>query len=296
MGLPKQVLKTLVAENAYRPITGKFGVFGKQTVHADREFLDLLSKAAGRTLKVGNDSQTRHSNAYDWVADDKDLIESVFEVDYQILDRSPYEGADVIVDLCQPVRNELKNSYDFIYSGGTFDNVFDPAMVMRNASEMLRPGGRIVSYETAQGLLGAFLQFTPEWFYSFFASNNYKDCKVYLLHQERPGSSRFDYETTVYEWTPQFSRNPQFDYFQASLTHPGIQYILCVAEKAANSSNSEIPTQMQYIDEIATDWRLKESIFAESGRRLFDFLKEPQVVERPLPFGSDHFEPLLESF
>jgi hypothetical protein len=45
---------------------------------------------------------------------------------------SPYEGAEIIHDLNRPVPDKLKESADFIVDGSTLDNVFDPAMVLRN--------------------------------------------------------------------------------------------------------------------------------------------------------------------
>ena len=296
MGMPKQVIKALLHEDSVRPITGSFGVFGKQTVHISPGWLDSL----GRGLtNLSSDKETRHSPTRDFAIDDKSLVEALFDVKYRIYDRSPYEGAETIVDLNLPLPASMGGTCDFLYSGGTLDNVFNPAQVLMNASAMLAPGGRMVSYETGQGILGAYLQFTPEWFYSFFAVNRYKRVSVYLLHQEEFGESRFEYNTTVYEWNPEFTRNSDFNYFEASTTHPGIQYVLCIAEKGDMSSNDQIPVQMQYIDEHALDWRtMVDRKNLEAFPTLSDLTPDskPLTGSRNLPFNSTHYKAILQNF
>lgn len=296
MGMPKQVIKALLHEDRVRPITGTFGVFGKQTVHVSQEWLDSLDRGL---TNLGSEKETRHSPTRDFAIDDKSLVEALFGAKYKIYDRSPYEGADTIVDLNLPLPSNLAGSCDFLYSGGTLDNVFNPAQVLMNASKMLAPGGRIVSYEASQGILGAYLQFTPEWFYSFFAVNGYKRVSVFLLHQEQFGDSRFQYSTTVYQWNPEFTRDSDFNYFEASRTHPGIQYVLCIAEKGDLSSDDQIPVQMQYIDENSLDWRKavdRETLASFST--LSDLSPDAQPVSgsRKLPFNSTHYKPILQNF
>jgi 2-polyprenyl-3-methyl-5-hydroxy-6-metoxy-1,4-benzoquinol methylase len=60
------------------------------------------------------------------------------------VDVSPYEGAEVIHDLNQPLPDRLRGTADFIVDGSVLDNVFDPATGLRNLTEMLRPGGRLL--------------------------------------------------------------------------------------------------------------------------------------------------------
>jgi hypothetical protein len=48
------------------------------------------------------------------------------------LDASSCEDAEIVHDLNRPLPNHLKATADFIVDGGTLDNVFDPAMTLRN--------------------------------------------------------------------------------------------------------------------------------------------------------------------
>ena len=56
------------------------------------------------------------------------------------LDASAYEGAEIVHDLNRPLPDNLKAMADFIVDGSTLDNVFDPAMTLRNYAQLLRPG------------------------------------------------------------------------------------------------------------------------------------------------------------
>jgi hypothetical protein len=64
------------------------------------------------------------------------------------LDHSNYEGAEIIHNLTTPVPPELRKRADFILDGSPLDNVFDPATVITNFAEMLRPGGRLITTNT----------------------------------------------------------------------------------------------------------------------------------------------------
>lgn len=58
----------------------------------------------------------------------------------------------------------MESSFDFLYKGGCLDNVFSPAYVLINSSRLLNNNGRVLHYESASRLLGAFTFVTSEWF------------------------------------------------------------------------------------------------------------------------------------
>ena len=63
---------------------------------------------------------------------------------------------------------------------------------------------------TAKRLLGyqVYLSFSPEWFYSYYAINNFADCKVYVCHQTEKGETRTIYDTNLFEYKPEFTSEP----------------------------------------------------------------------------------------
>lgn len=291
MGIPMQVLKLLMREDSHRPIKGRFASVGVQTLNfslsqASEEFPAI--RAIQNDL-VQADAVTRHGKGG---ATDRELLEGLFDIDYFTIDRSDYEGASIIADMTKPIEEDLREQFDFVYSGGSLDNVFDPKTMLVNCASLLRPGGRFLSYDVSQGIVGAYLRISPEWLYSFFAVNEWIDCQVFQLHQEEPGDSRFDYVTSMYRWKPTFERNPDFDYFSSSKSHPGIHYVTAIAEKGEESSTDKIPTQLQYLDSEATDWTQMEKIYDGSMRR-------PPIAEgspKRLIFDSSHYEFIEANF
>ena len=66
-------------------------------------------------------------------------------------------------------------TYDFIYDGGTLDNVFSPANAIVSFSKMLKENGRILHSNMGSAWPGAYCSFSCEWFYSFYSNNNFKN-------------------------------------------------------------------------------------------------------------------------
>ncbi|MBT3489777.1 MAG: hypothetical protein HON68_09290 [Gammaproteobacteria bacterium] len=205
---------------------------------------------------------------------------------YNVMDISDYEGANIIHDLNDPVPESLHSKFDFLYTGGCLDNVFNPVSLLVNSTNLLKEGGRIAHYETFQGLLGAYLMFSPEWFFSYYAINGFTDVKVYVCHHKDPNITRFDYSTDLYLWQPYFTRNDKFNYYDAAMNTRGIFYTMVIAEKGSSSTSNRMPVQLQYLDDNTVDWRKKYDTFKESDRGL---LKGESESEYTLPFNSDHF-------
>ena len=283
MGIPKQALTAFLAENTHRKIEGDWLSFGRQTVGVSKEKLQLLCE----NLSVDDlelDGDTRHGGGSH--VSDRSLIESLFSVSYKTVDKSPYEKADVVTDLSTPIEKKWHSSFDFVYSGGCLDNVFAPSELIKNSSRLLRPGGRVVHYESASRLLGAFSYLTAEWFLSYYAVNNFADCQVYLLTQTTPSRNRFDYDVDVFHYSHLFTRNAQVDYFAAAQALPGIHYLLVLAEKGIDSTCDLIPDQLQYLDERSVDWRELAQLYRASPRPL---IKGSTSKTIDLPFFSDHY-------
>ncbi len=79
------------------------------------------------------------------------------------LDFSDIEGAEYIHDLGEPLPDELKGKFDFVYDGGTTEHVFDIAQSFRNIDGMLQDGGIFVSCVGTDGWFGhGFYQVGPD--------------------------------------------------------------------------------------------------------------------------------------
>lgn len=294
MGIPVQVIKAFVAEARIRKGSGrttkKIALFGKQTVHATTR---LLKEEFSLVTEVGAIDKTRHAgNDRNVAVTDIELLNAIFpgaEVD--VFDRSDYEGANILVDLNQPLPEHYHKNYDLVYTGGCLDNVFNPVALLLNSSKLLREHGSILHYESAANLIGAFQYFSQEWFYSYYAVNNFQDCQVFLLNHRTPAETRFLYSTDIYRYTPNFTRTNDFDYLKAANSLRGVYYNLVIAQKGPNSTSDNLPIQMQYIDNNCIDWRAMEEVYCSSAR--IEAITEMACAEKCMarPFLSDHYRP-----
>lgn len=89
----------------------------------------------------------------------------------EALDASGFEGAQLIWDLNNPIRDELVGQFGLIVDGGTLEHVFDVAQALENVADMLAPGGRFVSFTPFNGYPGhGFYQFSPELVWTYWKS------------------------------------------------------------------------------------------------------------------------------
>jgi hypothetical protein len=301
MGFPLQVIKALCLEAAFRrekamPVR-RIALFGRQTVHASIEELSSLLN-----LSVPNCSAdiTRHSVYYgENHISDIDLLQTIFPgADIDVFDRSDYEGANRIVDLNLPIPPEYHSLYDLVYTGGCLDNIFNPFQVLINSSMLLEHSGTVIHYESAAGLIGAYLYYTPEWFYSYYSVNCFADIHCFLLNHIQPSSHRFKYLTESYRYQPRFTRSTDFDYLESSFSNKGIFYNLVIAQRCPSSTIYSIPVQLQYLDNKSVDWTTNDSLFTSSLR--LDLFKKYSSFQanhpRTLPYKSDHYAYIGSAF
>lgn len=91
----------------------------------------------------------------------------------EIMDASAYEGAALIHDLNDPVREDLKSTYDTVIDGGTLEHVFNFPVAIRTCMELVKPGGNLILITPCHNLSGHGLyQFSAELFYSVLAPEN----------------------------------------------------------------------------------------------------------------------------
>lgn len=300
MGMPKQVIKLLKQEDKYKKFTGDAIFCGRQSVLADQKLMaDIYSDTPNLLCSIleewknphNQDKSTRHGTGL--IRDDI-FLQTAFDLSYNCIDISDYEGANILFDLNYPIPSEMHSKYDLVFTGGCLDNVFNPVSLLINSTNLLKVGGRVVHYETFSGVMGSYLGFSPEWFYSYYAINNFLDCKVYVCHQTEAGLSRFNYDTNLFRYHPSFTRNPNPDYFKSAMASSGIMYVMVIAEKSENSTSNIMPSQIQYLDANSVDWRKASEKF-DTNKRPYLSVKN-RLSDYSLPFLSDHYNYLGSYF
>lgn len=250
MGLLTPVAEVLLAEHSYKKITGNVLFVGRQTTFQDEESLARLLAKYGLPLppdfKYEHDTETRGGEGQRFLTD-RCFMRSLGVEKVNFLDVTDYEGADVVHDLGYPVPESLVGRYDFIYNGGCLDNMFNPGVALTNFSKMLKPGGRVVCFESASSRNSPYLMYSPGWFWDYYVMNAFKDCKVYI------GSFYDGEEFTLGPW----------DWFYANMLGANCTWqekngpapmarennhlvLVSIAEKGEHSTADRQPIQLQY--------------------------------------------------
>jgi hypothetical protein len=103
------------------------------------------------------------------------------------LDASPFEGAEYVHDLNQPVGDQLKQKFGLVFDGGTLEHVFNFPVALQNCMEMLRPGGSFITHTIVNNWCGhGFYQFSPELFYNVLSAENGFVVERMILHVVGP--------------------------------------------------------------------------------------------------------------
>ena len=207
----------------------------------------------------------------------------------EVLDCSEYEKAGIIIDLNLPIDTILHKKYDFIYDGSVLDNIFNPAQGIANVHKLLKPGGRFASVNAMNFLPGAMSSLSCEWYYAFFAQNDYKDAHVYL--NALPINESVNSYNNVFDWysySPTYTPNCQWDAGKASNETYSIYStinVIAIGRKGEdNSKEIQFPQNLQYCFKETDNWASK--IYESKANLNLDWNSEA----KPTIFGSDHYQ------
>lgn len=303
MGINKQSLKALLFENDHKRIYGKVLLIGRSTVCINYPSIQNLFKKFSLSPPNNNlkTKITKHQ-IDEYGVNDVELFHCLSnEIEkIDVLDISKYEGAEVICDLNYPVSSELIGKYDFIYDSSVLDNLFNPAEAIKNFSKILKPKGRYFGINVSSYYPGAMVSCHPEWFYSFFAINNFYDAKVYVTEHKSPGLNRFEYNTNLFRYQPSFTLNSNYNHFEAATNTNGIYHSIVIAEKDTKPSlDFAFPINLQYVTSSkCNSWENAEERFMITDRpiisrfdtRIFDQIDASVAGETiSLPHLTDHY-------
>jgi hypothetical protein len=271
MGIAPYVAEAIIREHKYRPIRGDVLLLGRQTMEFSPEHAADMIRAAGlapAVLPHEDDIVDRRT----WKAKGQKFIrDSAFfrllgVSSVRALDHTNYEGAEIIHDLNKPVSADMEQAADFIVDGSTLDNLFSPSIAIQSVARMLRPQGRFLSATMGSFHTDEYTIVNPYWFLDYFTVNRFADCRVYVTTHGDRG------QLNVYAVDPAARRDRAF----RPLDPTGL---LVFAEKAANSSWNEIPSQRYYADPEDIEARV------QTGRRFLTSDRPELLVSiRPKPF------------
>ena len=186
MGVDINSVKFLVAAQ-------KRGVNFGDALMIGRQSLNVYPKKMRQLLAEAGLSNELFAPA----APDTGFAEPVFKTlgarSISSLDASPFEGAEYVHDLNQPVGDALKQKFDLVFDGGTLEHVFNFPVALQNCMEVLREGGSLVIHTVANNWCGhGFYQFSPELFYNVLSADNGFEVERMVLHVVGPYSRWYE--------------------------------------------------------------------------------------------------------
>lgn len=264
MSIHNSIFHILLALNKKKQINGKFLSVGRQTIYMSKKnFKDILNLYSHKQgiEKLNKLSFRNHKdftrNSRKSLMNDIEFMKIFPSLRYETLDKSNYEKADKILDLNSITTNKkLKERFDYIYDGGSLDNIFSPSNAIINLNKMLKKNGVIIHANVGTIYPGAFCSFSCEWFYSYYSMNKFKNVQVYLAV---PVDYKWPNPTLAfYNFSPYFIKKKNYNPLYNS-KHPKFSSaaaaVFCVAQKGETSTFNKIPIQSHYLDKNSYDWR-----------------------------------------
>lgn len=281
MGIGGTEFHFLLQEHLYRPISGEIVTIGKQSISLAPEFLAHVLDQYGlqpKTQSVGINQADQHLAGASM--DDQSFFDAFTTCRVHSADISPYEGATHVFDICGEVPAELRNRFDFVFDGGSLDNVFDPVRMLSNMAIMTKPGGRIFITAWSNSHPTAYAKITPDWLMDYCAVNEFADCKLYIVQYRSVFDDPEDVRPiSVWQYSPLVEYSGMIGYECSSIITRQPLQIYAILEKGTASTNDRRAVQKHYRGDQTEPYLTSIRRFNRSSRPPFT----PLFTDPPLP-------------
>ena len=111
------------------------------------------------------------------------FFESLGATSCEAMDFSPYEGAQILHDLNEPLPPEHHEKFDLVFDGGTLEHVFNFPQAILSAMQLIKPGGWYAGFTCGNNWFGhGFYQFSAEVYYRALGrANGFSKCAVFAV-------------------------------------------------------------------------------------------------------------------
>ena len=153
-------------------------MIGRQALHLSRAELRACFAKSGPKLAV-EDAERVFTEAAGFA---EPLFKLLGAAGVESFDASAYEGATHIVDFNVALPEEFKSRYSAVVDSGSLEHVFNYPQGLKNAMEMVRPGGHLILITPTHSLSGhGFYQLSPEVFFrALTGANGYEPPQVLI--------------------------------------------------------------------------------------------------------------------
>lgn len=248
MGIPKGSARLLLEEHRQRPFSGTILQIGRSTIYFTRPELEHWAHLHQVDLKRGVVTRLSHDPrlAAQGCIDDLTFFELLGFDRVECCDISDWEHADYVVDLNEPLPDELAGRFDVVLDPASSVQLFHQPQLLENCHRLLKVGGRVVhaGVPSNNHMDFGFYMFSPNLFHDFYTANDYQIedelfCEYFpYWHRGRFHSAPWK----VYRYTPGCIDHLNYGLFG------GRQIALfVVARKTERSTGHRSPQLRQYV-------------------------------------------------
>ncbi|MBV8074719.1 MAG: hypothetical protein JO140_04745 [Candidatus Eremiobacteraeota bacterium] len=182
MGLPTQALYPICHDHKHTAFEGPLLVLGQP------HFTMRQGDAPAFLRMVGIEPDPRAEAALEPGADlnARAFFGLLGIHDVEILDVDPYQGAEIIVDLNEPIPKKYHGRFKTVLDSGTMEHVFDLRTGLSNLVKLLAVGGRVVHQNPCNNYVNhGFFQVSPTLYFDYYAANGFDDLRACFVVQPR---------------------------------------------------------------------------------------------------------------
>jgi SAM-dependent methyltransferase len=246
MGMLKRHIHLLAMERQRHPVRGRVLTLGQQSVYATLPKVRKILQNRGvpmATLPEGFDTTNkipawkgtwwgRNTNA-------QTVLSLMGAKEIVVTDASDYEGAELLLNLNDPIPDNLTEQFDVILDIGTLEHLFDVPTALANLVKMLKTGGDLVLILPASNSIDhGFYTFSPSLLFDYFRANGFDGFDCYLM--AGPVSFFIPRRVKVYKY-----QEGSAEYLLA--THHGGVEMAFFATKRESRAVMQKPIQSRYV-------------------------------------------------
>ena len=238
MGIDRAVASLLLELKSKVEFDGAIVELGKQDILLNRDSLKFLGDKFGFPF-LSNSSKITDICFFKWLG-----FSSVRSLDY-----SPYEGADLLLDLNKEAPLKLHELANVIYDGGTLEHVFNLPQALKNIHSMLKIGGSVIHVLPSHNHVDhGFYMFSPMALYQWYEANGYRIIESYVMEYSQNTKAKWK----IYEYKPGCIDQLSFGGWGKEMLG-----IWLVAEKKHDSTCGVMPQQGSYLRDWGVDFAIK---------------------------------------
>jgi len=264
MGIAAPVARFILKEHVRKPIVGRAAFIGRQTIPLTEKQAIKMIRNEGiqvRNIKAQQDNDTTVGKGKGFI-DEVSFFNLFTTLDITFIDVTDYEKAQVIHDMCEPLPDNLKGKFDFVWNGSCLDNIFDAASAQRHSCDLLGPNGRIITMEMQNSHYRAYGAFSQGWFFDYYAINNFSEAEIYSCVFKKDRIWNGPYKV----FSPGSEALSGVTFPVASGRNPVIT--LAIATKS--------PKTITYLSPIQSHYRPDNSVYESSYKR---FATTPKLLK-----------------